>query len=87
MDTLIERRYVGKWHALDRSRLLRRDRQEQIAAVHAGSVRAYLAGKTLAVVACGLALDLVALVWPVAAGSFDAPMRNCRCWAALRRCC
>jgi hypothetical protein len=49
--------------------------QEQIAAVHAGSVRAYLAGKTLAVVACGLALDLAALVWPVAAGSFDAPVR------------
>jgi hypothetical protein len=51
------------------------DAQEHIAAVHAGSVRAYLAGKTLAVFACGLVLDLAALVYPVAAGSFDAPVR------------
>jgi len=51
------------------------DAQEHIAAVHAGSVRTYLAGKALAVFACGLLLGIAALVYPVAAGSFDAPVR------------
>jgi len=51
------------------------DAQEHIAAVHAGSVRAYLSGKAMAVFACGLLLGVAALVYPVAAGSYDAPAR------------
>jgi len=49
--------------------------QEHIAAVHTGSVRKYLIGKTMAVFACGLLLSLAALIYPVAAGSFDERVR------------
>jgi hypothetical protein len=49
--------------------------QEHIAAVHAGSVRKYLAGKTMAVITCGWLISLAAVVYPVAAGSFDEPVR------------
>ena len=44
--------------------------QEHIAAVHAGSVRMYLAGKTLAVLTCILLVCLAAVIYPVAADRF-----------------
>jgi len=47
------------------------DAQEHIAAVHAGSVRAYLTGKALAALACGLLLSVAAVAWPAASGSFE----------------
>jgi hypothetical protein len=44
--------------------------QEHIAAVHAGSVRMYLVGKTLAIFACGSLVCFTAMIYPVAADRF-----------------
>ena len=44
--------------------------QEHIAAVHAGHVRRYLIGKTMAVFTCILLVCLAAMIYPVAADRF-----------------
>jgi len=44
--------------------------QEHVAAVHAGNVRMYLVGKTLAIFACSFLVCLAAMIYPVAADRF-----------------